>query len=460
MQNWFNADALGILRGKYASILLGVKVGETAIRKCMREQLGTIRQDTFDSLGQVPTMMGEIGIPYDLDKKKAYRDGDYTAQIRALDASLNACDGTNVLNYSIWCYCPDNCHQWGDLWNGEDLSIWSPDDLTRMSDLRASGSELNLAGKIARSRSRANSKASSTTSSLTGSRSRNGSRTQLSGGDGLEKRGSVGALSPLSAAAPLPDDTTEYLDSPLDSTSGLPLRPYRSGDTSRSITTCRPGSDSGSNLDTVHLNDGARAIAAFCRPYPVKTVGTPREINFDIRSSKFCLEVVVEAFEVVDNDVPTEIFAPLVHYAARPSRVSMMLRDDESDSPNSNGTPLSEVNMGSSSSLQLPLGAGSNAGDDRALALKVQVSAGRWETEGQILRWYYPRPTTGSMTVKIEIERLNGAIPTWYVFAARRIQADEACLLTLITLIAVLAGSINGQVRSEWGRGGFNISLR
>lgn len=71
---------------------------------------------------------GEIGIPFDLDNKRAYRDGDFTNQEKALDASLNACDGENMLNYTIWNYCTQNSHSWGDGWNNEDLSIWSADD--------------------------------------------------------------------------------------------------------------------------------------------------------------------------------------------------------------------------------------------------------------------------------------------------------------------------------------------
>ena len=126
--NWFNADAVGLLRGKYATLPLAVRVGEPAIRKCMRDQLGYLRQDVLDCMGNFPSMMGEIGIPYDLDKKQAYRTRDYRNQVHAMDASLSACDGTNLFNYSIWTYNPENTHQWGENWNGEDLSVWSLDD--------------------------------------------------------------------------------------------------------------------------------------------------------------------------------------------------------------------------------------------------------------------------------------------------------------------------------------------
>ncbi|KAK4705794.1 hypothetical protein P7C70_g416, partial [Phenoliferia sp. Uapishka_3] len=395
--NWFNADALGILRGKYKSIVLGVKVGEAAIRKCMREQLGMLRQDTFDALGQFPTMMGEIGIPFDLDKKKAYTDGDYSSHTKALDASLNACDGTNALNYSIWTYCSDNSHEWGDLWNGEDLSLWSPDDARRMASFRAvPGTQLDLTGKIPSKRSRAHSKASSQSSLSSRSSTPNLSSTRVGGI--ITAKASVASFASTTLTVPSPASFAVDLPTTNLSSSSL-LDPYL----------------------PINLNDGARAISAFCRPYPMKTVGTPIDISFEIRTSLFTLTVRVDAGDVSDPYLATEVFVPLVQYAAFPSRVCQQIRDDirqreQPDTPPDaflNNDKIYGVQPYSASHRSLQLPDESYEEDPATLALDVKVSAGRWETEGQILRWYYPRPVTGSVVLKLEVSRVDGAIPTW-----------------------------------------------
>ncbi|KAJ4475569.1 glycoside hydrolase family 5 protein [Lentinula aciculospora] len=133
--NWFNADALGVIRGKYSTPIQAVKIGERAIRKSLQEQLSILKSDT-STLGPYPTIIGEIGTPFDMDDKRSYGwtddgkyRGDYSRQERALDASLNGADGSNAINYTIWSYCPDSTHQWGDGWNMEDLSLWSQDDI-------------------------------------------------------------------------------------------------------------------------------------------------------------------------------------------------------------------------------------------------------------------------------------------------------------------------------------------
>lgn len=61
-----------------------------------------------------------------MQNKKAYNNGDYSLQIKAMEANLQALEA-NLLSFTLWNYCPDNDHKWGDKWNGEDLSIYSPD---------------------------------------------------------------------------------------------------------------------------------------------------------------------------------------------------------------------------------------------------------------------------------------------------------------------------------------------
>jgi len=41
-----------------------------------------------------------------MDKKKAYKDGDYRNQYAAMDANNYALEGADA-NYTLWCYCRD-----------------------------------------------------------------------------------------------------------------------------------------------------------------------------------------------------------------------------------------------------------------------------------------------------------------------------------------------------------------
>ncbi|KAF2838623.1 glycoside hydrolase family 5 protein [Patellaria atrata CBS 101060] len=124
----WNIDVFGVLRGKYLTPAFAIKIGETAIRNCFRDQLSAIRQEGVDYMGEHPCIFTEIGIPYDMDDKYAYKTGNYSSQIAAMDANHFAIEGSKANGYTLWTYVASNVHNWGDQWNGEDLSIFSLDD--------------------------------------------------------------------------------------------------------------------------------------------------------------------------------------------------------------------------------------------------------------------------------------------------------------------------------------------
>ena len=107
MKKWnryWNVDVFGLLRGKYLTPAFAVKVGETAIRNCFRDQLSAIRKEGVEYMGNHPCIFTEIGIPYDMDNQYAYKTGDYSSQSSAIDANHFALEGSGVNGYTWWVY--------------------------------------------------------------------------------------------------------------------------------------------------------------------------------------------------------------------------------------------------------------------------------------------------------------------------------------------------------------------
>jgi hypothetical protein len=71
-------------------------------------------------------LVGEIGIPFDMDHKKAFRSGNFARPALAMDTTMRALEGA-LVSFTLWNYTRDNSNERGDLWNDEDLSIFSRD---------------------------------------------------------------------------------------------------------------------------------------------------------------------------------------------------------------------------------------------------------------------------------------------------------------------------------------------
>lgn len=60
-------------------------------------------------MGNHPCVFTEIGIPFDMDNKYAYKTGDYTSQSAAMDANHFALEGCGLNGYTLWVYMTTVC---------------------------------------------------------------------------------------------------------------------------------------------------------------------------------------------------------------------------------------------------------------------------------------------------------------------------------------------------------------
>ena len=250
---------MGILRGKYLSPAFAVKVGEQAIRNSFKDQLGAMKQEGLDYMGNHPCLFSEIGIPYDMDDKYAYKTGDYTSQALAMDANHYALEGSGANGFTLWVYSAlvrveinaagirvdansvQNNHQWGDQWNGEDLSIHSADDKPL-------------------------------------------------------------PLSPFKRSS----------QSPSASSASLSQKPTVDQSSLRRTLKTPPMTPEPSITDPDISTGGYRAAEAYVRPSPFYTSGDLKSYAFDLRNCVFTFEL--ECKNKPSEDAPTEVFLPEFHF--------------------------------------------------------------------------------------------------------------------------------------------------
>jgi hypothetical protein len=137
--HWYDVATMGLHRFMYMfsyDFIEGKLVfGRKAIRKVFVRQMTSLKTLAEKFSDGSPTIIGEFGLPYDINKKRAYRtfkdkpEKAWASHIKALTWYYDAID-TNLLNSCQWNYNPANSNKWGDLWNLEDFSIFSKDQQT------------------------------------------------------------------------------------------------------------------------------------------------------------------------------------------------------------------------------------------------------------------------------------------------------------------------------------------
>jgi hypothetical protein len=114
-------DLFGVHSFKQKAVF-GVK----AIEEMYLESILMIKKMSEEKMNNCPTVIGETGVPMDMENKIAFLKNDYRLIEKSLDRIYTAVE-KNLVNITLWNYTPDNTHEFGDRWNEEDLSIYSID---------------------------------------------------------------------------------------------------------------------------------------------------------------------------------------------------------------------------------------------------------------------------------------------------------------------------------------------
>ncbi|EMD36757.1 glycoside hydrolase family 5 protein [Gelatoporia subvermispora B] len=118
----FTANVQGLSRGMFP--LRAFYWGQQGARDNFSLQIRNVVEAGYRALGETPVVIGECGIPMDMNKGEAFKTDDWTWQSRMMDAMITALDRC-LVGFTLWNYNPDNDDHRGDDWNGENFSWFS-----------------------------------------------------------------------------------------------------------------------------------------------------------------------------------------------------------------------------------------------------------------------------------------------------------------------------------------------
>lgn len=98
--------------------------GQRGARDNYALQIRNIVESGYRSLGEKPVIIGECGVPMDLNKGEAFFTDDFVWQGRMMDAMITALERA-LVGFTLWNYNPENHDTRGDDWNGENFSWFS-----------------------------------------------------------------------------------------------------------------------------------------------------------------------------------------------------------------------------------------------------------------------------------------------------------------------------------------------
>ncbi|PWA01839.1 hypothetical protein BB558_002038 [Smittium angustum] len=254
--------------------------GLNGLVKNYADQLKLIRDRGIQNIGETPLIIGECGIPMDLNNKTAFKSGDYKYQSRMMNAVMSAFERSLCLNFTLWTYNPYNEYQIGDFWNGEDFSI-----ITK-------NKSLNHTKKIA----------SETSLSTTTIESDHQTPVNICTNTNFEVL-SDDMISPAS------NTFTEFSDR-------TTFEQYNFGRFSSDTASTETNStkvDIGDKIILAHdqVNKPGRVLDAIIRPYVARVNGTLVSTSFDIKTTTFKVSFIPKTNEIIeiekeksdDNDI-------------------------------------------------------------------------------------------------------------------------------------------------------------
>jgi hypothetical protein len=132
--SWMSVNVQGLSRGMF--ILQGLYFGVRGLRKNYRKQIGNIVRYGNVSLSPgVPVIIGEVGIPFDIDGRTAFATGCYDKQGVLMNTLIGAMED-NLVGFTLWNYNPHNSVEHGDGWNKEDFSVINGDEVVENGPIR------------------------------------------------------------------------------------------------------------------------------------------------------------------------------------------------------------------------------------------------------------------------------------------------------------------------------------